>query len=260
MDEHITPAPQDLLAPILPPVTPIDGDANEFRLAHQHPISLLQANIDAYQTCRQPASPSVIPEEVLVARAERGDKDAFDLLVGRHEEEIHRYIRRMVGNAEDAEDLTQETFLKAWRSLPGHDPKRKMVFRPWLYSVASSVTTDKWRSHPAKNAEMSLEALGDMHVPEQASGEQDIATDLCNRESIAAAFNAMYPKYRRCLELKYLMKYTDQEIAHELGIEPGTVRTNLSRGRQQFINAYKRDRNNETDRDDTASKGEDNHD
>lgn len=260
MDEYghegIPPGSQDLLAHVPPPVKTLNGDAHELRLPHHHPLqSFPQRNTEEGHTCQQPACSTEIPEELLVAQAEQGDKNAFDLLVRRYEAEIHRYIRRMVGNAEEAADLTQETFLKAWRYLPGHDPKRKMNLRPWLYKVASSVTTDKWRSQSQQNATASLEELREMHVPEQASGKQDIATDLCTKESIAAALNAMYPKYRRCLELKYFMKYTDQEIAYELNIEPGTVRTNLSRGRQQFINAYTRDRSNKTERNDTASKG-----
>ena len=77
---------------------------------------------------------------------------------------------------------------------------------------------------------------------------QKVEDNLCQHESIVAAFNHIYPQYHQCLEMRYLEGYSDQEIAQELRISEVTVRVNISRGKKQLGQAYLHEIRNNIDR------------
>jgi RNA polymerase sigma-70 factor, ECF subfamily len=178
-----------------------------------------------------------ITEEVLVEQAEQGSGEAFRILQDRHEKEICRFIARMIGDYEVALELKQETFIKVWQSLPARDHRRPMNFRAWLYRIAYTITVDYIRKYPPVRTSTSIEGKG-KEFSKHSSWDQGVENDLCQRESINAALQQVYPQYRRCILMRFVGDYSFQEIAQALGISEVTVRANISRGRQQFLQAY----------------------
>jgi RNA polymerase sigma-70 factor (ECF subfamily) len=171
----------------------------------------------------------------LVQRAQHGEHAAFAALFERYNAPLCRYLVRLVGNVEIGHDLAQDTFLKAWRSLPTlRDGER---FSPWLYQIATNLA----RSH-ARRARLihwlpwsgpleSTAGSSRLERPEDLVGEA---------EQVLLALAELPPKRRACVLLALEGGFTHREIARLLGISEKSVDTYLSRGCQQFRLAYKR--------------------
>lgn len=195
--------------------------------------------------------PGEVAEAVLVAQAEGGDDDAFGHLCERYRGAIHRYIRRLIQDDAVALELTQETFMKAWQSLPMRDQKRALQFRPWVYRIAYTTTIDHLRKYPLEQLPLPLESRSES-ITKRSSWVDGVEQNLCKRENILRALSYVYPQYRQCLIMRYINGYSFSEIAQELNIKEATVRANISHGRKQFIQAYLREMNDDSDRDDLA--------
>ena len=176
-------------------------------------------------------------EEFLIEQAELGNEEAFQVLQKRYEPKILSFIIRMLQDYEVGLELTQDTFLKAWLSLSARDQKRTMKFRPWLYRIGYTTTIDYLRRYPLARSSVSIEGMGEK-ISKHSSWNEGIEYDYCQRESIRAALQQVSPQYRRCIIMKFVEGYTDQEIAHALGISKVTVRVNIFRGREQLYQAY----------------------
>ncbi|MBI2318265.1 MAG: sigma-70 family RNA polymerase sigma factor [Betaproteobacteria bacterium] len=83
------------------------------------------------------------PDEDWVRRAQAGDRRAFSELVQRHQDRVYRYLLRMLGSHDDALELTQDAFIKAWQALPQWQPKAQ--FRTWLFRIANNTALDALR-------------------------------------------------------------------------------------------------------------------
>jgi RNA polymerase sigma-70 factor (ECF subfamily) len=175
----------------------------------------------------------------LVARALAGSQDAFRELVLRFERPVYSLIARMVQDPATAEDLTQEAFVKAYRSLRTYDASRKLS--SWLFKIAHNTTIDHLRRHVPDT--VSLEApqdeegrgglaavLSDASVedPAAAAERRDMA------RSLERAISRLRPEYREAVVLFYLEGATYQEICDVTGLPLGTVKTNLHRARKEL--------------------------
>ncbi len=175
----------------------------------------------------------------LVARALAGSQEAFRELVLRFERPVYSLIVRMVQDPSTAEDLAQETFVKAYRSLRTYDAARKLS--SWLFKIAHNTTIDHLRRHVPDT--VSLEApqdeegrgglaaiLSDASVedPAAAAERRDMA------RSLERAISRLRPEYREAVVLFYLEGATYQEICDVTGLPLGTVKTNLHRARKEL--------------------------
>lgn len=175
----------------------------------------------------------------LVARALAGSQEAFRDLVLRFERPVFSLIARMVQDPATAEDLTQEAFVKAYRSLRTYDASRKLS--SWLFKIAHNTTIDHLRRHVPDT--VSLEApqdeegrgglaavLSDASVedPAAAAERRDMA------RSLERAISRLRPEYREAVVLFYLEGATYQEICDVTGLPLGTVKTNLHRARKEL--------------------------
>jgi RNA polymerase sigma-70 factor, ECF subfamily len=175
----------------------------------------------------------------LVARALAGSQEAFRELVLRFERPVYSLIVRMVQDPGTAEDLAQETFVKAYRSLRTYDASRKLS--SWLFKIAHNTTIDHLRRHVPDT--VSLEApqdeegrgglaaiLSDASVedPAAAAERRDMA------RSLERAISRLRPEYREAVVLFYLEGATYQEICDVTGLPLGTVKTNLHRARKEL--------------------------
>lgn len=171
-------------------------------------------------------------DEELVAAVQGGDSSAFDELVRRWERKIRGAVYRVVGSEEEARDVTQEAFLKAFRGLAGF--KSEARFSSWLYQIALNLSRDKLRRRKLRN-HASLDAMEeDGHAsPALVSRAPDAhaqfqRNDLARR--VAAAVAALPDDQREVIVLKEYQDLTFVEIAEVLALPVSTVKTRLYRG------------------------------
>jgi RNA polymerase sigma-70 factor (ECF subfamily) len=178
----------------------------------------------------------------LVASALRGSEEAFRDLVLRFERPVYALILRMVHDAETAEDLAQEVFVKAYRHLASYDPRRK--FASWLFKVAHNSTIDHLRHSQLDTVPLGAEqedgggllaVLADTSAesPAAAAERRDMA------RALERAIARLRPEYREAVVLRYVEGLAYQEICEVLGLPVGTVKTNLHRARKELAEAMR---------------------
>lgn len=172
-------------------------------------------------------------DEELVAAFQEGDVSAFDTLVGRWDRKIQGAIYRVLGANEDARDLCQEVFLKAYRALGGF--KREARFSSWLYQIALNACRDRLRRGRGRT-QLSLDDLGDGGQELTQSGPTPLdlveARDLAR--AVQAAMAALPLEQREVIALKEYQGLTFVEIAEALDVPVSTVKTRLYRGLGQL--------------------------
>ncbi len=165
-------------------------------------------------------------EKTLVRRGQAGDNDAFARLVERNQAGVYNLALRMTRDSEEAVDLTQETFLRAWRSLPGFRAEAK--FSTWLYRIAYNVCLSRRIVHPSTFADPNAAES----VPVSESEEPPaIVLRQERRERVVAAMHRLTPAYRLVLDLYYWRDCTYEEIAAILDLPMGTVKTHIFRAK-----------------------------
>ncbi|MBE6932037.1 MAG: sigma-70 family RNA polymerase sigma factor [Ruminococcaceae bacterium] len=175
-------------------------------------------------------------EKKLIQQAAAGDTAAFEALVLRYQTQVYSLAYRMVGNEADAQDLAQEAFVRAWRALDSFQFSSQ--FSTWLYRLTSNICIDFLRSQK-KRKHISLTVLQDdeqqqWDMPDHRPlpEEQMIVTQ--EREALAKAIAALDPEYRQVLILRIVNDCSYQQISEIMGIREGTVKSRLSRAREQL--------------------------
>jgi RNA polymerase sigma-70 factor (ECF subfamily) len=172
-----------------------------------------------------------VPDEELVAAFQGGDVAAFDVLVRRWERKIQGAIYRMLRSEEEARDLCQETFLKAFRGLGTFRGQAK--FSSWLYQIALNLCRDRIRRKKGKTW-VSLDEIAEVEAAPRTPNVLDLveADDLARR--VAAAVAALPEEQREAVILKEYQGMTFPEIAEVLSVPVSTIKTRLYRGLSQL--------------------------
>lgn len=169
-------------------------------------------------------------DEDLVAAVQAGDSSAFDVLVRRWDRKIQGAAYRVLGSDDEARDVSQEAFLKAYRGLAGF--KGEARFSSWLYQIALNLCRDRLRRRKGRE----FVSLDDLTPAPARAGPSvsDIveSRDLARR--VAAAVEALSAEQREAIVLKEYEGLTFPEIAEVLGIPVSTVKTRLYRGLVQL--------------------------
>lgn len=173
------------------------------------------------------------PDE-LTRRLRSGDEEAFGEFTAAYEKQIYNYCLRQTRNAEDAEDLTQEVFLRAWRGLPNF--AGRCTLRTWLYQIAVNTCVDLARKKARRpvTVPLTVETDGEEQVreiPDTENAPETILSGKMTRESIRKGLEALGEEQRRIVILRDISGLSYQEIADTLGITEGTVKSRLSRAR-----------------------------
>ncbi len=168
-----------------------------------------------------------VGDSELAVRARKGDDSAFDRLIERHQRPVFRLCWSMLGDRSDAEDAAQETFVRAYQSLPSYDAERS--FGPWLRGIASNVCLQLLRRRSLRSGrQLSLDASPtDPPAPEDPE-----PSPLADRA--VAALRRLDETYRLPLTLFYLEEASVADVAQALDISPGAVRVRLHRGREKL--------------------------
>jgi RNA polymerase sigma-70 factor (ECF subfamily) len=178
--------------------------------------------------------PMVPSDEDLVEAFQSGDISAFDQLVQRWDRKIQGVVYRLVGNHEEARDLSQEAFLKAYRALGTF--KRESRFSSWLYQIALNATRDRLRRR-RRHADVSLDEVEERPDASLRDGRPSAfelieSSDLSRL--VAAAMAGLPDEQREVLILKEYEGLTFPEIAVTLDVPLSTVKTRLYRGLVQL--------------------------
>jgi RNA polymerase sigma-70 factor (ECF subfamily) len=180
------------------------------------------------------SGPMTPTDEDLVVAFQSGDIPAFDQLVRRWDRKIQGVIYRLVGNHDEARDLSQEAFLKAYRALGTF--KQEARFSSWLYQIAINATRDRLRRR-RRRTDLSLddvEEKGEVSLRDSGPSALDLIESNDLSRAVAAAMAALSAEQREVVILKEYEGLTFPEIAETLDVPLSTVKTRLYRGLGQL--------------------------
>jgi RNA polymerase sigma-70 factor (ECF subfamily) len=174
---------------------------------------------------------------MIVRKVLQGDVNAFEKLVTEYERAVYAIAQRMTGNAEDAADMTQETFIKAYNSLSSFRGDSK--FSVWLYRIANNVCLDFLRSRSRKPT-VSLSAEDDdgeetqLDIADESQSPELLLESALTRDAVRRGLDSLPPDYKQILLLREIQGLSYEEIAAALGIESGTVKSRIFRARKRL--------------------------
>jgi RNA polymerase sigma-70 factor (ECF subfamily) len=156
-------------------------------------------------------------EAVLTARARRGDKEAYGDLYERYLDAIFRYIFYRVGHHHDAEDLTEQVFLKAWESIDRY--REEVPFKAWVYRIAHNMVIDHYRGR--KDV---IELGENSDIPEKKAGMEEKLLLEERSTTLAKAISRLSAQHQHVLVLRFINGFSVREVAQILDRSEGAVR------------------------------------
>jgi RNA polymerase sigma-70 factor (ECF subfamily) len=176
------------------------------------------------------------PDQHLIQRAQKGDQEAFAALVTEHQRYVYNLALRVLKNEEEALDLTQETFIRAWTALPNF--RGQSQFRTWLYRIVTNLCYNR-----LPGLRRSLHDLGNdviTELPETDPAFDNPARGTETRELrlyLHQAIDELDENYRLLISLRYQNELSYEEISGTLNLPLGTVKTGLFRAKEQLRRA-----------------------
>jgi RNA polymerase sigma-70 factor (ECF subfamily) len=173
---------------------------------------------------------------LLVERVREGDKRAFGLLVEKYRRKVIRLLSRMVRNADDLEDIAQETFIKAYRALPQF--RGDAAFYTWLYRIAINTAKNHLVMRGKTMRTVSDQAMNEEDEPDERLMAQDISTpetELLSKQvaiAVNEAVDALPDELRQAITLREIEGMSYEEIAEYMNCPIGTVRSRIFRARE----------------------------
>jgi RNA polymerase sigma-70 factor (ECF subfamily) len=164
------------------------------------------------------SSVRTISETELIARAVRGDTSAFGDLYERYMDQIYRYVYYGVTNHQEAEDLTEVVFLKAWEALPRFKPEKAM-FRAWLYRIAHNLVVDR---HRTRKPVLFLEQV--IHLRDVSPAPETVVETDQETTRLSVALSRLKPKLREVILCRFVNGLSHAETAEIMGTSEGNVR------------------------------------
>jgi RNA polymerase sigma-70 factor (ECF subfamily) len=183
-----------------------------------------------------------LTDAAFVAKARSGDADAFRVLVERHSRALFRLAFRMTGNEQDAEDVVQESFLRAYRQLGKFDERAS--FGTWLYRIATNCSLDLVRSRKRRSEQLAPQTEGEPEredlvaalpsadpTPERAAFSSEV------RERVAEAMNDLSPTERTAFVLRHFEGMCIEDVSQILDCQPGAAKHSVFRAVQKLRRA-----------------------
>ena len=172
-------------------------------------------------------SDELVGTAVFDATGDKAAMPSWDELVRQHADRVYRLAYRLSGNQQDAEDLTQETFIRVFRSLQNYQPG---TFEGWLHRITTNLFLDMVR----RRTRIRMEALPEDYdrVPAEDPNPEQIYHDSRLGPDLQAALDSLPPEFRAAVVLCDIEGLSYEEIGATLGVKLGTVRSRIHRGRQ----------------------------
>jgi RNA polymerase sigma-70 factor, ECF subfamily len=182
--------------------------------------------------------------DAIIQRAGDGDQDAWSTIVETYHRKVFNVAYRFVGTYEEAEDLTQEIFLKVFRSLSTFDQRAN--FQTWLISISRNYCIDRYRSGRRDRAVFAREVDAATLHAEAPGLNPHARVELRDRVALLReALRALSPPLRTAVMLRDIHELSYQEIAAQLKVAEGTVKSRINRGRAELARQIEALRRNE---------------
>lgn len=178
----------------------------------------------------------LVSDEQLVQRSQQGDVAAFEALIGKYQQRVYNIAFRLMGNHHDASDLAQEALIKVYRSIGKF--RGESSFTTWLYHVVSNVCRDELRRrsrHPVSSLDepvLTGDGSFEREVADLRQGPEDLIAQKEFSQFMQTLINSLHPEYRMVIVMREMMGFSYEEIAGELQISLGTVKSRISRARK----------------------------
>lgn len=183
-----------------------------------------------------PPNKNTKEDKLLVQRAKEGDSKAFERLMKKYRKSVYYMILRMVRNADDADDLTQEAFAKAFTSI--HNFDAKFAFSTWLFRIASNNSIDYVRKKRLTTVSINGDKEGEdggtiqIDIKDGALDPEEVQLKQQRHQYLRMALDRIPESFRKLVELRYFDELSYEEIAQHLEIPLGTVKAKLFRSRE----------------------------
>ncbi len=174
-------------------------------------------------------------DEELIAAFQHGSEAAFKLLVGRFKNPLMNFVYRFVGDYDDSDDIVQETFVRVFRNKHSYTPRAKCS--TWIYTIASNLAKSRLRQRERRRV-VPILVRGrrggeeqEIEIPDLRYAADRGADSSLKHERIQKALNSISPKYREAVVLRDIQELSYEEIARITGLNLGTVKSRIKRGR-----------------------------
>jgi len=177
-----------------------------------------------------------LDETILIQRATQGEASAWEPLMLAHQESVFRFAYLFLGDPDDAEDVTQETFLRAYHNLKRFDPARPL--RPWLLSITSNLARNRYRSVARYLSALTRSFRADsseaLNVEQHSAHEEDSA-------QLWKAVRQLTTDDQQIIYLRFFLDLSTAEAAQALDVAEGTVKSRLNRAVGRLRAVIKKD-------------------
>ena len=168
-------------------------------------------------------------EKMLIHRCKKGDLTAYEILISNHEKKVFNIVYSLVGNVEDAKDIAQDTFIKAYRKIVSF--REESSFSTWIYRIAVNASKDflkKDRNTLSLNELKSEPRSKNIHDPQEQYERFE------EGQQIIELLENLKEEYKNVIVLRDIQGFSYEEIAKILNINLGTVKSRINRGRGQL--------------------------
>jgi len=173
-----------------------------------------------------------LSDEDLVKLAQNGEEEAYSQIISRYQGKIYAYIMRLTNHRDEAYDVTQDVFMKAFRHLHRFDTERK--FSSWLYRIAHNESVN-WLKKKTRTKIDSLDSRVEngFQLPDKTNIFAELVKDQ-DIQSVRSAIDALPERYREVMELRYVKEASYDEIATQLNKPVNTVGTLINRAKKKL--------------------------
>ena len=166
----------------------------------------------------------------LIERAMAGDNMAYDTLFGRYRQSLLSMLQQKCQGGDQAEDILQETFVKAYLNLDRYDPG--YTFGQWIYTIARNLFIDYTRKK--RDNYLSLDSPYELNTPSDTLTPEERIISNQNSSQLDKILEELPERYRKMVELRFWGELSYEEIAEKLGMPIGTVKTQIHRARARL--------------------------
>ena len=178
-------------------------------------------------------------EQALIQRARTGDQEAFAALVTEHQRYVYNLALRVLKSEEEALDLAQETFVRAWTALPNF--RGQSQFRTWLYRIVTNLCYNRLPYLRRSLNELGDDVISELPETDHVSDNPAYRSEARElRSYLHKAIDDLDEHYRLLISLRYQNELSYEEIASTLNLPLGTVKTGLFRAKEQLRRALEK--------------------
>ena len=178
-----------------------------------------------------------LDENELISRAQRGDTEAYGVLVHAHQGIAFRTAYVIAGNAADAEEASQDAFVKAYRALGRF--RRGAPFRPWLLQIVANEARNRVRS-AGRRAKLALRAAAEVRPGDAVPSPEAALLGDERRAELLAAVNSLRDEERDVIACRFFLQLSEEETAAALDVKLGTVKSRTARALQHLRDEVER--------------------